>query len=376
MCCFGTGVIMLAACTSGVKTWSVSAGWRNRKEGTLGEIIQFDKEAPVALGEDATLDRLQALVAEDLRQVNRVILEHMQSNVALIPTLAGHIIASGGKRLRPILTLAVARMCGYSGNRHVSLAACIEFIHTATLLHDDVVDESDLRRGAATANAVWGNKPSVLVGDFLFSRAFQLSVADGSLKVLAILANTSAVLAEGEVMQLLTSNDTETSEAAYLEVITAKTATLFAAACQLGGIVAQRPASEEEGLKNYGLNLGIAYQLVDDALDFAARETTLGKTIGDDFREGKITLPVVLSFRRGCEEERQFWRRTMEEGEQTENDFEHAVMLMERHGAIRDTFERARHYGDVARDSLAIFPDCAEKTGLLAVIDFCIRRAH
>ena len=376
MCCFGTGVIMLAACTSGVKTWSVSAGWRNRKEGTLGEIIQFDKEAPVALGEDATLDRLQALVAEDLRQVNRVILEHMQSNVALIPTLAGHIIASGGKRLRPILTLAVARMCGYSGNRHVSLAACIEFIHTATLLHDDVVDESDLRRGAATANAVWGNKPSVLVGDFLFSRALQLSVADGSLKVLAILANTSAVLAEGEVMQLLTSNDTETSEAAYLEVITAKTATLFAAACQLGGIVAERPASEEEGLKNYGLNLGIAYQLVDDALDFAARETTLGKTIGDDFREGKITLPVVLSFRRGCEEERQFWRRTMEEGEQTENDFEHAVMLMERHGAIRDTIERARHYGDVARDSLAIFPDCAEKTGLLAVIDFCIRRAH
>ncbi len=376
MCCFGTGVIMLAACTSGVKTWSVSAGWRNRKEGTLGEIIQFDKEAPVALGEDATLDRLQALVAEDLRQVNRVILEHMQSNVALIPTLAGHIITSGGKRLRPIMTLAVARMCGYSGNRHVSLAACIEFIHTATPLHDDVVDESDLRRGAATANAVWGNKPSVLVGDFLFSRAFQLSVADGSLKVLAILANTSAVLAEGEVMQLLTSNDTETSEAAYLEVITAKTATLFAAACQLGGIVAQRPASEEEGLKNYGLNLGIAYQLVDDALDFAARETTLGKTIGDDFREGKITLPVVLSFRRGCEEERQFWRRTMEEGEQTENDFEHAVMLMERHGAIRDTFERARHYGDVARDSLAIFPDCAEKMGLLAVIDFCIRRAH
>ncbi len=367
---------MLAVCTPRVKTRSMLAGWRNQKEGTLGKIIQFDKEAPATQGEDATLDRLQALVAEDLRQVNRVILEHMQSNVALIPTLAGHIIASGGKRLRPILTLAVARMCGYSGTRHVSLAACIEFIHTATLLHDDVVDESDLRRGAATANAVWGNKPSVLVGDFLFSRAFQLSVADGSLKVLAILANTSAVLAEGEVMQLLTSNDTETSEAAYLEVITAKTATLFAAACQLGGIVAERPASEEEGLKNYGLNLGIAYQLVDDALDYAARETTLGKTIGDDFREGKITLPVVLSFRRGGEEERQFWRRTMEDGEQTDDDLEHAVILMESHGAIRDTFERARHYGDVARDSLAIFPDCAEKMGLLAVIDFCIRRSY
>jgi len=376
MCGFGAGANMLAARTPGVKTRSLSTSRRNRKEEILGEIIQFDKETPAALGEDETLDRLQALVAEDLRQVNRVILEHMQSNVALIPTLAGHIIASGGKRLRPILTLAVARMCGYSGARHVSLAACIEFIHTATLLHDDVVDESDLRRGAATANAVWGNKPSVLVGDFLFSRAFQLSVADGSLKVLAILANTSAVLAEGEVMQLLTSNDTETSEAAYLEVITAKTATLFAAACQLGGIVAERPASEEEGLKNYGLNLGIAYQLVDDALDYAARETTLGKAIGDDFREGKITLPVVLSFRRGGEEEHQFWRRTMEDGKQTDGDFERAVMLMERHGAIRDTFERARHYGDVARDSLAIFPDCAEKKGLLEVINFCIRRAH
>jgi octaprenyl-diphosphate synthase len=342
----------------------------------LGEIIQFDSEVPAAPEEDATLDQLQALVAEDLREVNRVILEYMNSDVALIPTLAGHIIASGGKRLRPILTLAVARMCGYSGTRHISLAACVEFIHTATLLHDDVVDESDLRRGAATANAVWGNKPSVLVGDFLFSRAFQLSVADGSLKVLAILANTSAVLAEGEVMQLLTSNDTETSEAAYLDVITAKTATLFAAACQLGGVVAERPANEEEGLKNYGINLGIAYQLVDDALDYSAREKVLGKSIGDDFREGKITLPVVLSFRRGGEEERKFWRRTMEEGEQTGEDFERAVMLIERHGAIQDTLERARHYGAVARDALAIFPVCDEKKGLLDVIDFCIRRAH
>ncbi len=342
----------------------------------MGEIIQFDSEVPAAPEEDATLDQLQALVAEDLREVNRVILEYMNSDVALIPTLAGHIIASGGKRLRPILTLAVARMCGYSGTRHISLAACVEFIHTATLLHDDVVDESDLRRGAATANAVWGNKPSVLVGDFLFSRAFQLSVADGSLKVLAILANTSAVLAEGEVMQLLTSNDTETSEAAYLDVITAKTATLFAAACQLGGVVAERPANEEEGLKNYGINLGIAYQLVDDALDYSAREKVLGKSIGDDFREGKITLPVVLSFRRGSEEERKFWRRTMEEGEQTGEDFERAVILIERHGAIQDTLERARHYGAVARDALAIFPVCDEKKGLLDVIDFCIRRAH
>jgi len=342
----------------------------------LGQIVHFDQVTLAAPQQDATLDHLQALVAEDLREVNRIILEHMNSDVALIPTLAGHIIASGGKRLRPMLTLAAAKMCGYSGARHISLAACIEFIHTATLLHDDVVDESNLRRGNATANAVWGNKPSVLVGDFLLSRAFQLSVADGSLKVLAILANTSAVLAEGEVMQLVTSNDMATSEAAYLEVITAKTATLFAAACQFGGVVAERPAIEEEGLINYGLNLGIAYQLVDDALDYFAREAILGKAIGDDFREGKITLPVVLSFRRGDEKERRFWRRTMEEGEQGKGDFEHAVKLMERHGAIRDTLERARHYGAMARDSLAIFPDCAEKECLTEVVDFCIRRAH
>jgi len=342
----------------------------------VGDIIQFEPEASAPGAEDATLDRLQALVGEDLREVNRVILDNMNSDVVLIPKLAGHIIASGGKRLRPMLTLAVAKMCGYSGTRHISLAACIEFIHTATLLHDDVVDESDLRRGRETANAVWGNKPSVLVGDFLFSRAFQLSVSDGSLKVLAILANTSAVLAEGEVMQFLTSNDTETSEATYLEVITSKTATLFAAACQLGGVVAERPSREEEALKNYGVNLGIAYQLVDDALDYSAREAELGKSIGDDFREGKITLPVVLSFRRGSEEERNFWRRTVEQTEQSDEDFARALILMKRHGAMRDTLERARHYGAMALDALAIFPDCAEKESLIEVVDFCIHRAH
>ena len=342
----------------------------------MGKVISFDSELESSFKRETTLDHLVSLVAEDLREVNRVILMNMDSDVALIPTLAGHIIASGGKRLRPMLTLASAKMCGYSGTRHVNLAACVEFIHTATLLHDDVVDESNLRRGSETANALWGNKPSVLVGDFLFSRAFQLSVSDGSLKVLAILANTSAVLAEGEVMQLMTSNDTETSESAYLEVITSKTAILFAAACQFGAVVAERPSVEEESLKNYGLNLGIAYQLVDDALDYSSRETVLGKKIGDDFRDGKITLPVVLSFRRGNDEERDFWNRTMVEGEQLEEDFKHALVLINRHNAIRDTLERARHYGAVARDSLEIFPDCAEKDALRETVDFCIRRAY
>ncbi len=343
----------------------------------MGTVVRLNKGKDSAKAPPSpSIDALHALVTDDLREVNSVILERMKSPVALIQQLAGHIIASGGKRLRPMLTLGAAKMCGYTGRRHVSLAACIEFIHTATLLHDDVVDDSDMRRGNATANSLWDNEPSVLVGDFLFSRAFQLSVADGSLKVLDILATTSAVLAEGEVMQLLTSKDTTTSEAAYLEVITAKTATLFAAACRLGAIVAERPAVEEEALENFGLNLGIAYQLVDDALDYAAVEATLGKSVGDDFREGKITLPVVLSFRRGDADARAFLRRTMEEGEQTPEDFAQMLALMERHDALADTLKRARHYGAVARDALGIFPDGPAKSGLVEVVDFCIERSH
>jgi len=325
---------------------------------------------------EAGFARLQELVTADLRLVNEVIVQRMDSPVALIPQLAGHIVAAGGKRLRPMLTLASARLCGYEGKRHVRLAACVEFIHTATLLHDDVVDESDLRRGLATANAVWGNKASVLVGDFLFSRAFQLMVEDGSLDVLRILSNAAAVIAEGEVHQLITANDTETSETAYLDVIRAKTATLFAAACRLGAVLAERPKVEEEALDSYGLHLGIAFQLIDDVLDFAARSESLGKNIGDDFREGKITLPVVLAFRRGSEPERGFWRRTLEALDQREGDLEHAIELMERHGSLRDTVARARHYGAIARDALGIFPESSEKRALIDLIDFCIQRAY
>lgn len=325
---------------------------------------------------DAALEHLQALVAEDLRQVNEVIVRRMDSPVTLIPQLAGHIVAAGGKRLRPMLTLAAAKLCGYQGKRHTNLAACVEFIHTATLLHDDVVDESDLRRGLVTANAVWGNKSSVLVGDFLFSRAFQLMVEDGSLEVLRILSNASAVIAEGEVHQLITANDTETSETAYLDVIRAKTATLFAAACEIGAVVAERPQVEAEALKSYGLNLGIAFQLIDDVLDYSARRESLGKNIGDDFREGKITLPIVLAFRRGTEAEREFWRCTLERLAQKDGDLDHAIELMERHGALRDTVSRARHYGAIARDALGIFPDTVEKRALVDLIDFCIERAH
>src|SRR4051794_4637002 len=320
------------------------------------------------------LDKLTVLVADDLKACNALIIDRMQSPVELIPQLAGYIIAAGGKRLRPVLTLASSRLCGYEGDRHQALAACVEFIHTATLLHDDVVDESDLRRGLASANAVFGNKASVLVGDFLFSRAFQLMVEDGSLDVLAILSNASAVIAEGEVLQLTTTNDTETSEQAYLAVIRAKTAELFAAACRIGAVVADRPAAEEEALLSYGLNLGIAFQLVDDVLDYSALQARLGKTVGDDFREGKITLPVILAYRRGSDEERVFWNRTLEEMEQDEGDLDKAIGLMNQHGALRDTVERARHYGAIARDALGLFPDGEEKAALLDVIDFVIDR--
>jgi octaprenyl-diphosphate synthase len=322
------------------------------------------------------IDALTAMVGGDLNKVNEVILSKMQSSVPLIPQLAGHLIASGGKRLRPMLTLASARLCDYGGGRHVNLAACVEFIHTATLLHDDVVDESDLRRGNATANVLWGNQPSVLVGDFLFSRAFQLMVADGSLEVLRILSNASAVIAEGEVMQLTTSNDTATTEEAYLEVITAKTAALFAAACEIGAVVSERPATEQRALRSFGKNLGIAFQLIDDALDYSAKQAQLGKTVGDDFREGKITLPVVLAFARGDEAQRDFWKRTLEDLDQKPSDLDHALDLMRRTGALDDTVKRARHYGGVARDALGLFPASAERDILADIIDFCIDRAH
>ena len=338
----------------------------------MGVVVNLDGK----LDRKPSLDRLSELIADDIKAVNALIVQHMDSPVDMIPQLAGHIIAAGGKRLRPMLTLGSARMCGYQGTRHLGLAASVEFIHTATLLHDDVVDESDLRRGLASANAVWGNKASVLVGDFLFSRAFQLMVADGSLEVLDILSNTSAVIAEGEVMQLITTNDTETGEPAYLDVIRAKTAQLFAAACKLGAVVAERPKVEEEALDTFGMNLGIAFQVIDDVLDYSAKQATLGKTVGDDFREGKISLPVILAFHRGNDDDRKFWRRTLEDQEQTEGDLEHAIHLMEKHVALEDSVKRARHYGAMARDALGIFPDSPHKKAFIQLIDFCIERAY
>jgi octaprenyl-diphosphate synthase len=322
------------------------------------------------------LEPLSALVADDLQAVNHLIVKHMHSPVALIPQLASHIVAAGGKRLRPMLTLAAARLCDYQGERHLGLAACVEFIHTATLLHDDVVDASDLRRGLATANAVWGNKPSVLVGDFLFSRAFQLMTADGSLDVLRILSDASAVIAEGEVLQLMTANDTTSDEKSYMQVIEAKTAALFAAACRIGAVVADRPAAEEAALDRFGSGFGIAFQLVDDVLDYSALQAELGKAVGDDFRDGKITLPVVLAFQRADEAERGFWRRCLEDQDQHDGDLEQAIGFLQRHDALADAMGRARVYADSARQALECFPDSPPKAALLDVVEFCVDRAY
>src|SRR5438874_10421884 len=332
-------------------------------------IIDRDREGP-----PPSLEPLFRLLSGDLDRVNALIVDRMDSPVALIPQLAGHIVSAGGKRLRPMLTLACARLCGYRGDRHVALAAAVEFIHTATLLHDDVVDDSGLRRGRDTANAVWGNKPAVLVGDFLFARAFQLMVEDGSLRVLDILSRAAAIIAEGEVHQLITANDTATTEAAYLEVIEAKTAALFAAASRIGAVLAERPIDEEEALARFGRILGFAYQLIVDMLALLARPSELGESVGDDFRDGKITLPIVIAFARGDGEERAFWRRTLEQGEQGPGDLERALRLVERRGALVETLARARVYAAAAIEALSPFPAGPLRRALAEAATFATER--
>jgi len=328
---------------------------------------------PPATQPDA-LTRLVALVGDDLRACNQTIIDRMESQVPLIPQLAAHLVAAGGKRLRPLLTLSSARMCGYQGARHIVLAACVEFIHTATLLHDDVVDESLLRRGLASANAVFGNKASVLVGDFLFARAFHLLVQDGSLPVLGILSQASATMAEGEVLQLATQNDLSTDEARYLEVVHGKTASLFGAACEVGAVVAERSAEEAAALRHYGGMLGMAFQMVDDALDYAADQAILGKTVGDDFREGKITLPVLIAYAAGSEQDRVFWRRTIEDSEQSEADLDHALRLIAETGAIEGTIAKAAKFADQAKAALSVFPRSDWRVVLEDVADFTVSR--
>jgi len=327
-------------------------------------------------GRVPSLDPMMALVAHDMNLVNATILERMQSDIPLIPELAGHLIAGGGKRMRPMLTLASAQLIGYTGSRHHRLATAVEFIHTATLLHDDVVDGSDLRRGKRTANIIWGNPASVLVGDFLFSRSFELMVEDGSLKVLKILSNASAVIAEGEVNQLTAARRIDVSEERYLDIIGAKTAALFAAACRIAAVVAERSENEESALDAYGRNLGIAFQLVDDAIDYVSDAGTMGKDAGDDFREGKMTLPVILAYARGDAAARDFWVDAVLGRRASDADFAEAIDRVRATRAVDDTLARARHYGQRAIDALGIFPASQAKDAMIQAVEFAVARAY
>lgn len=299
---------------------------------------------------------LQGLLHADLQAVNDAILERMQSPVEMIPAVVSHLLNAGGKRVRPLLTLAAARAFGYAGAEHIKLAAAVELIHGATLLHDDVVDDSALRRGAATANMIWGNKESVLVGDYIFSRAFELMVAARDLRVLQILSAASGVIAEGEVLQLATQKNLGATLEMYLKVVEAKTAALFAAAAHAGAVIAGASASAEEALRSFGANLGLAYQLIDDALDYSGLESTLGKRVGDDFREGKMTLPVVLAVGRASAAERSFWKRTIADGRQESGDFERACEILDRTRALAETSATARRYAARALDELKAAP--------------------
>lgn len=322
-----------------------------------------------------TLNTLLDKTAEDMGRINELILAEAHSSVDMIPKLAKHLIDSGGKRIRPMLTCATSRLCGYEGLDHIPLATSVEFLHTATLLHDDVVDESDMRRGKKAARILWGNQASVLVGDYLLGQSFKIMVGVGSLEALKILSNASAIIAEGEVMQLAATNNPTISEDDYMAVIGSKTAALFVAAAELGAVVSNRPDQERQALKDFGENLGIVFQLVDDALDYHGEASQLGKDVGDDFRDGKITLPVILAYGQGTDEEKQFWQRTLGEGKIEDADLSHAITLIEKYGTIEETMQRARIFGKKAEDALEIFPNNEWSEALQDVIEFCINRA-
>ncbi|MEN9894711.1 MAG: hypothetical protein RIR97_563 [Pseudomonadota bacterium] len=338
----------------------------------MGVVIPLEESK----NKPASVKPLVDLTKSDMERVNQLILSKAGSDVQMIPEVANHLISSGGKRLRPMLTLASAAMFGYEGDGHIKLATSVEFMHTATLLHDDVVDESDLRRGKSTARMIWGNQASVLVGDFLLGQAFKMMVEVGSLDALDVLATAASVIAEGEVLQLSVAKNMETTEDDYLSVIRAKTAALFAAAAEVGPIIAKTDKASRNALKSYGMNLGLAFQLVDDALDYGGQAQDLGKNVGDDFREGKITLPVILAYRRGTTEERAFWKQVIEGGDSTDANLAKALGLITKYGGLTDTVARAKHYGTIARDALAPLPFCAYKAALMEVIDFCIDRVN
>ena len=319
-----------------------------------------------------SVEKLINLCKIDIEEINRLITEKLDSNVPLINEISSYIVISGGKRLRPLLTVACAKMLGYgihkNENRHISLAAAIEFIHTATLMHDDVIDESKLRRGKLSSNEVWGNKTSVLIGDFLISRAFQLIANDKSNKILKLLSDTSVTVSEGEILELSNDKDPTISEDTYFKVINGKTASLFSASCQVGALIKQLNNNKKDALKTFGTNFGIAFQLIDDALDYSSSARKLGKNIGDDFKEGKITLPIILAYLRSNKEEKNFWNRTIKNLDQKPYDFLKGIDLINKYNCVEDTITRARHFSRIALDSLGIFQNNEYKKALLNLV--------
>ena len=320
-----------------------------------------------------SIKEIQEIVSKDLQEVNNIIIDNIGNEVPLIKDLSKHILASGGKRIRPIVTLLSSSLCNYSGKNHLFLAACVEFIHTATLLHDDVIDESKVRRGVATANDVFGNKTSVLVGDFLFSRAFELMVQNGSKKILEILSKASSTIAQGEVLQLTTINESNTSKELYMKIIKNKTASLFSAASEIGAILSEEEYTIQKSLKVYGEKLGIAFQLVDDALDYVGT-SALDKNIGDDFREGKMTLPVIISLEASNLEEKSFWIKTIENLDQSSNDLNKAIELINKYNGISSTLALAKKYSMEAIKSLEIFPQSEAKLALESLASIAVNR--
>ena len=329
-----------------------------------------------------TISILTSLCQKDLELINTLILEKLDSKVPLIHEIASYLILSGGKRLRPLLTSCSYHLLNNNNPKqqnhknHIGLAAAVEFIHAATLLHDDVVDESKQRRGSLSVNEVWGNKTSVLVGDFLFSRSFQLMNKYGNLEILKILSDTSVIISEGEILELTNDKDPTINEDLYFEVIEAKTASLFSAACQIGGISSNGTLKEVESLKSFGTNFGMAFQLIDDAIDYSSTNNSLGKNIGDDFKEGKITLPIILSYIRSNKKEKEFWDKTIVNLNQNKDDLNKAINIMKKYDCIFDTIERARHFANVAIDSLGIFKDSKYKIALINLLKSSLKRIN
>jgi len=337
-------------------------------------VLLYKFESESNLNNQKKFDDLQQFVVNDLKKVDILIKEKIENKISYIPEVAGHLVKAGGKRIRPMLCLACAQLCNYKGTKHINLSASIEFIHTATLLHDDVIDESKKRRGLKTTNNIWGNKSSILVGDFLLSKSFELMTEIENIEVLKILSKTSSIIIEGEISQMLSNRNMATTEDEYLEIIKSKTSHLFSTASKINSYLIKCSDEHKNALGSFGMNLGTAFQLIDDLLDYKATENDFGKMTGDDFKEGKMTLPIILALRRSNKIENNFWRKTIQDGQISPGDFQKACSILKKRKILDDIHVRAKHYGAIAKDALGIFNDSKEKRILLELVDFTINR--